>query len=147
MADLLFTEPVVALFSVSCPISHVDRHEPNISFQLWIGFAWGILYVFASYVFSLHDDRRNFLANIMARGIEPIFQNLHHFGAGATGLVYITYPSVVTCYVVHQSCAQSLSFLQAWNRLGRSVERLSRKVISVCGTVRGCVMEYLRVLE
>ncbi|THH29519.1 hypothetical protein EUX98_g4679 [Antrodiella citrinella] len=51
---LLVTEPVVA------------------SFSLWVGFAWGILYV-------------------MIESITPVFKNLHDFNTGETGTVYITF--------------------------------------------------------
>ncbi|KIP03425.1 hypothetical protein PHLGIDRAFT_110854 [Phlebiopsis gigantea 11061_1 CR5-6] len=51
---LTLTEPVVA------------------SFSLWIGFAWGILYV-------------------LIESIGPIFKNLHHFNNGEVGTVFITF--------------------------------------------------------
>ncbi|THG98765.1 hypothetical protein EW026_g3482 [Hermanssonia centrifuga] len=51
---LMLTEPVVA------------------SFSIWVGFAWGILYV-------------------MIESIGPIFTNLHHFNNGEVGSVFVTY--------------------------------------------------------
>ncbi|KZS99663.1 MFS general substrate transporter [Laetiporus sulphureus 93-53] len=50
---LLLTEPVIA------------------SFTLWVGFAWGILYV-------------------MIEAIGPVFRTLHHFNAGEEGSAFIT---------------------------------------------------------
>ncbi|KAI5118253.1 hypothetical protein M0805_007502 [Coniferiporia weirii] len=50
---LLFTEPIVA------------------SFSLWVGFAWGVLYV-------------------LVESISPAFQELHHFNIGEVGTVFVT---------------------------------------------------------
>ncbi|KAH8104996.1 MFS general substrate transporter [Phellopilus nigrolimitatus] len=50
---LLFTEPVVA------------------SFSLWVGFAWGVLYV-------------------LVESISPAFQELHNFNIGEVGTVFVT---------------------------------------------------------
>ncbi|KAI0642409.1 MFS general substrate transporter [Trametes meyenii] len=50
---LLVTEPVVAAFS------------------LWVGFAWGILYV-------------------LVESIAPAFRTIHHFNTGETGTVFVT---------------------------------------------------------
>ncbi|KAI0831924.1 MFS general substrate transporter [Trametes gibbosa] len=50
---LLLTEPVVAAFS------------------LWVGFAWGILYV-------------------LVESIAPAFRTIHHFNTGQTGTVFVT---------------------------------------------------------
>ncbi|KAH8104030.1 MFS general substrate transporter [Cristinia sonorae] len=51
---LLFTEPVVA------------------SFSIWVGFAWGILYV-------------------LIESITPVFKTLHNFNTGQTGTVFVTF--------------------------------------------------------
>ncbi|TCD71762.1 hypothetical protein EIP91_003105 [Steccherinum ochraceum] len=51
---LLFTEPVVA------------------SFSLWVGFAWGILYV-------------------LIESITPVFKGLHNFNVGETGTIFVTF--------------------------------------------------------
>ncbi|TBU30598.1 MFS general substrate transporter [Dichomitus squalens] len=56
---LLFTEPVVA------------------SFSLWVGFAWGILYV-------------------LIESIGPAFQRIHHFNTGQTGTVFVA--MIVGCF-------------------------------------------------
>ncbi|KAI0761799.1 MFS general substrate transporter [Trametes elegans] len=57
---LLFTEPVVAAFS------------------LWVGFAWGILYV-------------------LVASIAPAFRTIHHFNTGETGTVFAS--MIVGCFV------------------------------------------------
>ncbi|GJE93234.1 MFS general substrate transporter [Phanerochaete sordida] len=51
---LMVTEPVVA------------------SFSLWVGFAWGVLYV-------------------LIESIGPIFRDLHHFNNGEVGVVFVTF--------------------------------------------------------
>ncbi|EKM52164.1 uncharacterized protein PHACADRAFT_151169 [Phanerochaete carnosa HHB-10118-sp] len=51
---LLLTEPVVA------------------SFSMWVGFAWGMLYV-------------------LIESIGPIFKNIHHFNNGEVGVVFVTF--------------------------------------------------------
>lgn len=51
---LMVTEPVVA------------------SFSIWVGFAWGVLYV-------------------LIESIGPIFRNLHHFNNGEVGVVFVTF--------------------------------------------------------
>ncbi|OJT03339.1 hypothetical protein TRAPUB_6117 [Trametes pubescens] len=56
---LLITEPVVAAFS------------------LWVGFAWGILYV-------------------LVESIAPAFRTIHHFNTGQTGTVFAT--MIVGCF-------------------------------------------------
>lgn len=63
------------LIYISCtrPI-YLLLTEPTVaSFSLWIGFAWGILYV-------------------LIESIAPVFKNLHHFNAGTGGLAFITLP-------------------------------------------------------
>ncbi|OSD05327.1 MFS general substrate transporter [Trametes coccinea BRFM310] len=57
---LLLTEPVVAAFS------------------LWVGFAWGILYV-------------------LVESIAPAFMTIHHFNVGQTGTVFSS--MIVGCFV------------------------------------------------
>ncbi|PIL24914.1 MFS general substrate transporter [Ganoderma sinense ZZ0214-1] len=56
---LLFTEPVVA------------------SFSLWVGFAWGILYV-------------------LIESVGPAFSDIHHFNTGQTGTVFVA--MIVGCF-------------------------------------------------
>ncbi|KAL4252903.1 MFS transporter superfamily protein [Abortiporus biennis] len=51
---LMITEPVVA------------------SFSLWVGFAWGILYV-------------------LIESVSPVFKTLHHFNTGQTGTVFVVF--------------------------------------------------------
>ncbi|KZT70822.1 MFS general substrate transporter [Daedalea quercina L-15889] len=67
------TASLRTLIYISCtrPIYLLLTEPVIMSFTLWIGFVWGILYV-------------------MIESIGPVFQTLHHFGAGQVGSVYIT---------------------------------------------------------
>ncbi|EPT01012.1 hypothetical protein FOMPIDRAFT_1121546 [Fomitopsis schrenkii] len=61
------------LIYISCtrPVYLLVMEPVIMSFTLWIGFAWGILYV-------------------MIESIGPVFETLHHFNSGQVGSVFIT---------------------------------------------------------
>ncbi|KAI8985777.1 MFS general substrate transporter [Trametes punicea] len=74
---LLLTEPVVAAFSVSPTAYEHTFRALTISLQLWVGFAWGILYV-------------------LVESIAPAFRTIHHFNIGQTGTVFVS--MIVGCF-------------------------------------------------
>lgn len=66
--------------------------------QIWIGFAWGVLYVLIECVTQIFLTSALLLTKTH-RSIGPIFANLHHFNNGEVGVVFVTFlyaPSPLT---------------------------------------------------
>lgn len=62
--------------------------------QVWVGFAWGILYVLIEYVLhslSVSDIRASSHEALFHRSIAIVFRSLHNFSTGEVGTVFITF--------------------------------------------------------
>ena len=85
------TELVVASFSVSSLAYCSLNSFLTPIHQIWIGFAWGIVYCMIERV-DIFFFRVQFVTSYVCfftRSISAVFQDLHHFNIAETGTVFI----------------------------------------------------------
>ena len=145
--DLLFTEPVVASFSVRLSVlsstvcslkvfslvalGRLSVSEPSIPSRSRLKskkFRWGILYSQIELVSLFFPKNRENPYMFTPRSIPLIFKSLHHFSDGQVGLAFLPM-WLVQCSLVYCQAEYVLQY-RCSNRF--PVELLSREALLVC---------------